>query len=117
MQLYAQFSPPHLFLLGLLATSALILFQTQRRLQRTATHRHVPKPKGASRESATLDAAQREVQLHDYSREVCARVDSKMAALEHLLRAAHEERLRLEAAIAQAHALDLPLQPAEAGNR
>lgn len=92
----------------------MILFQTQRRWQRSLqskpmskyspNHQHSAKPVPAS---APAEIKQWELRVHDLARETLARIDSKMAALEHLIRAAHHESLRLEAAISQARAAGL----------
>jgi hypothetical protein len=114
MHLLAQFSASQLFLVGLLVTSGLMLYHAQRRWQRVAPAR----PTGRFAEAAQrwqrphpaqtpADVKQWEVQTHELAREVIARMDSKMAALEHLMRAAHQETLRLEAAIADARAAGL----------
>lgn len=121
--LLAQFSPSPLFLAGLFATSALILFQTQRRWRRflhskpmskyNPTDDRCAKPAPST---APPNIKQWELQMHDLARETLARIDSKMAALEHLIRAAHHESLRLEAAISQARAAGIAAEsPPESG--
>ena len=107
MHLLAQLSTSHLFTAGLLATSALILFQTNRRWQRAASSKsstRSPEPRRKSHEVKPVETGTWEVQMHEYARDVTARIDSKMAALEHLMRAAHLETERLESAIARAEA-------------
>lgn len=47
-----------------------------------------------------------EVELHERARELIARIDSKAAALEHLLRAAAAEADRLEEAVRRAESLE-----------
>lgn len=121
--LLAQFGPSHLFLAGLFATSAMILFQTQRRWQRAPQFKPMSKYNPANERSAkpatspaTSSMKQWELQVHDLARDTIARIDSKMAALEHLIRAAHHESLRLEAALSQARAAGIAAElPSAAG--
>lgn len=103
----AQFAPSHLFLVGLLITSLLILYRTQQRLRRSRpldapsapAASNLPKSHNAA---APAELRQWEVQMQEFARETVARLDSKMAALEHLLRAAQHERLKLEQTLAAA---------------
>jgi hypothetical protein len=110
MPLFAELSASHLSLAGLLATSMLMLIHTRRRWQQAAQHRPPDKTPAARQRwdkphtaFSPAEMRQWEVQIHEFAREVTARIDSKMAALEHLMRSAHHETLRLEAAIAKAH--------------
>jgi hypothetical protein len=114
MLLFAQFSTSQLFLVGLFVTSGLMLYQAQRRWQRVAPARPSGRFAEASRRwhephasQAPAEVKKWQVETHELAREVTARIDSKMAALEHLMRAAHRETLRLEATIAQARAAGL----------
>jgi hypothetical protein len=108
MHLLAQFNASHFFLAGLLATSAMILFQTHRRWQRSLAAKALKptdagKPwQAAASKQRPAEVQQWEVHVHELARETLARIDSKMAALEHLMRTANQESLRLEAAIAHA---------------
>jgi hypothetical protein len=118
MQLFAELSPSHLFLAALLATSLLMLYHTRRRWQQAAQSRPVEKPAAAHQRwdkshtaQSPAELRQWEVQVHEFARDVSARIDSKMAALEHLMRAAHHETLRLEAAIAKAQGSLSPEAP------
>jgi hypothetical protein len=52
-----------------------------------------------------------EVELHDRARELIARIDSKAAALEHLLRRAASETERLEEALRRAESRAEPRTP------
>jgi hypothetical protein len=114
MHLMAQLSSPQLFLLALFATSGLMLYHAHRRWQRVAAA--LPKgrcadlgerrPRGSS--PGVLRVNQSEVHAHELARETSAQIDSKLTALEHLMRAAQQETQRLEAAIAKARATGLP---------
>jgi hypothetical protein len=118
MHLLAQISTSQMFLAGLFVASGLMLYHAQRRWQRVVPAR----PSGRFAEAAQrwqrqhlaqapAEVKQWEVQTHELAREVTARLDSKMAALEHLMRAAHQESLRLETAIATARAASLLPEP------
>jgi hypothetical protein len=118
MPLFAQLSLSHLFLAGLLATSLFVLYRTRRKFQQTSSPRWQAEPNAPQRADKSHTAAapaevrEWEVQFHELARDVSARIDSKMAALAHLLRAAHHETLRLEAAIGRAQAASLlPAEP------
>lgn len=90
----------------LLAVSGLLLLRTQRYFARQA--RSGP-PSGDSeprrptrpvREGPLADAAGNwEVQMHELARDLSGRLDSKMGALEHLIRDADRAAARLEAAL------------------
>ncbi len=122
MPLFAELSTQHLFLIGLLATSMFMLFHTRRRWQQSTERRPVEKLLPASQRwdkphTAALpgDAREWEVQMHEFARDLSARIDSKMAALEHLMRAAHHETLRLEAALARSQGNSPPHEGAITG--
>jgi hypothetical protein len=113
MQLLAQFNASHLFLLGLLATSAVILFQAQRRMKLSMTPaapnarrlRAAATQQRQRRSAAPAELGDWKGQMHEFALDVSSRVDAQLAALEQLTRAARHESLRLEAAIAQAQSL------------
>jgi hypothetical protein len=72
-----------------------------------ARDRKGPPPEAASDSTAALpELAQTEVELHERARELLARIDSKAAALEHLLRLAAAEADRLEEAIRRMETLE-----------
>jgi hypothetical protein len=112
MPLFAELSTSQLFLVGLLATSMFMLFHTRRRWQQTAQRRPVEKSSTTSQRwdkshtaASPADVREWEIEVHEFARDVSARIDSKLAALEHLMRAAHHETLRLEAAIARSQGI------------
>ena len=118
MPLLAEINTSQLFLCGLLGTAGFILFQTQRRMRQVGRQEKSAAKSSLSIKAGSHNAAPAElknwqVDMHDFAREVSARIDSKLAALEHLTRAAHHECARLEAAIARAQQLDgmLPETP------
>lgn len=91
------------FLAVLLAVSGLLLFRTQRHFARQAhTPRSEDRPPNLSREPsepAPTWMERWEVEMHQLARELSARLDSKMSALQHLTRDADRAAARLEAAL------------------
>lgn len=109
MSLLAELQTSHWFLALLMFAAMTILYRSQRRVSPNRSAGRLDNSTAKSAAAAAKAAAspaertQWETDLHDFARDVTARIDSKLAALEHLLRAAHHETLRLEAAIAQAN--------------
>ncbi len=110
MELIAQVELPTLVALGAVALIiAVLLFRTQSYYGRS---RSAPTPSDAARGEEAADAghhprapaamARWEVEMHDTARELSGRLDSKMGALEHLIREADRAAARLEAALAAA---------------
>jgi hypothetical protein len=104
--LLAQIQPSHWFVAAMLVVIGAILYRSQRHAQ-GALGRRAPT---SNREPVTqgpgpLQRGQWEVEMHDLARDFSARIDSKLALLEQLVRSAHHEALRLEAALAQASQL------------
>ena len=111
MPLLAEINTSQLFLCGLLGTAGFILFQAQRRMRQVGRQAKSASPGSLATKAGAHNAAPPElktwqVDMHEFAREVSARIDSKLAALEHLTRAAHHECARLEAAIARAQQLE-----------
>lgn len=96
-----------MLVLGMGLLAALLLRRTYRRLGRRRKDEsaiaRVPRPKAMPRElmDAPADIAQYEVRLHETARELCAILDSKMAALNALNQQAQAKIDRLEALLGQ----------------
>jgi hypothetical protein len=106
-----------MLVLGMGLLAALLLRRTYRRLGRRRRKEEpaiarVPRPKANPRElmDAPADIAQYEVRLHETARELCAILDSKMAALNALTQQAQAKIDRLEAMLGQNEA-DAPETP------
>ena len=122
MGLFAEGDFPTLLVLGILAmTIGFLLWRSHRYLARQGkgssplVHTARPTP---SRQGLALDApddvARWEVEMHDTARELCGQLDSKMGALEHLIREADRAAARLEAAL---EAAPQPAGQARSGKR
>ena len=66
---------------------------------------------GPRQRGAAAEMAEWEVQMHDFARQMSGQLDSKMAALEHLIREADRAAARLEAATAAAQGQEPPASP------
>jgi hypothetical protein len=65
-------------------------------------------PSPAPRAPAARELGEWEVHMHDFAREMSGQLDSKMAALEHLIREANRAAARLESALAAARRQEPP---------
>ncbi len=126
--------PTLLFLAALATATAILLLRTQRYYGRPSRappsfEHHARSHRAASGRHATPehhppqshpDGPQEmmkwEVEMHDLARELSARLDSKMSALEHLTREADRAAARLETALAATRRRDVP-SPAPAAPR
>lgn len=107
MRLAAQTSGASLVFLGLLMVIVVYLLLRSHRYfsqrsqswspGRPVTPAKPPKPSSAS---STLGGSGWEVEMHDSAQQWIAQLDSKMGALEHLIREADRAAARLEAALA-----------------
>jgi hypothetical protein len=101
-------SPSEFVLPAVLGVVTFLLLQRSTRRFAALRARDRSGPPAAGDSSPELPKlAQAEVELHEQARELLARIDSKAAALEHLLRLATAEADRLEAAIRRAEALEI----------
>lgn len=98
--------PTFFFLAILIACIGLLLMRSHRAFSRQARHQpamvQVPRPKsepGGYKPGAPAEMARWEVSMHDTARDLSAQLDSKMAALEQLIREADRAAARLEAAL------------------
>lgn len=92
-----------MFLAVIVAVTSWLLFRTF--LKRQSNPRFRPPtdaPSGAPLVGAPRDIARWQVEMHDLARDLTAQLDSKMAALQHLVQQAGQESERLERALAQA---------------
>lgn len=91
-----------------------LLRRSVRRFAELRKRRQEPRRLRIAPESSppALANAPGEVELHERARELIARIDSKAAALEHLLRAAAVEAERLEEAVRRAESLAEKQRPA-----
>jgi hypothetical protein len=106
----------------LLVVSGLLLLRTQRYFARqaragapsipTEPQRSTAAERGAS---SLGDAGRWEVHMHDLARELSGRLDSKMGALEHLIRDADRAATRLEAALRAEASATRPREEGQAG--
>jgi hypothetical protein len=104
--LVAQGNTSHLFLVALVMGTAFMLWRAQRRAAAApAAPRATARPAKALDPHAPAELARWQAELHEFAREISARIDTKMAALEHLMRAAHHEALRLEETLERAQHL------------
>ena len=98
-----------IFALGAAIVSFFLIRRSRRYLanvQRPAPFSSHLKPRSLP-EAAIAASTELEVQFHDRSREIMAQLDSKMSALQALIRLADETATRLEAAVERAHRLGL----------
>jgi len=119
MILLAETNVPTLIALALLAAVVgMMLFRVQRYYARHPSSR--PSLGASSQGDAATRTRQRgaaadmvewEVQMHDFARQVSGQLDSKMAALEHLIREADRAAARLEAAVAATRGQQPPAPP------
>jgi hypothetical protein len=106
MFLIAETGSGTLFLLAVVAlTASMLLLRTHRQVSKTAVHhpgqKKAAKPALAPRPaSATVEYQRWEVRMHEVARELSAKLDCKISALEQLVREAHEQTLRLDQALA-----------------
>ncbi len=98
--------PTLFFLMAMMITIGLLLMRTQRHFSRQSSAQpplvHTPRPQQetpAHRFGAPPEMVAWEVSMHDTARDLSAQLDSKMAALEHLIREADRAAARLEAAL------------------
>ncbi len=109
MMLIAELSTAHLVFMGAaLLVTWIVLSKTRRYWKQNS--RPLPTPEGFGRRVAETAAGAAaappvetgpwEVQMHELARELSARLDSKMRALEQLTREADRAAARLEAALA-----------------
>jgi hypothetical protein len=98
--LLAQLQPSHWFIAALLVAIGTVLYRSQRTARQSL--RPNAAPRTAQPANPHADSRQWEVEMHELARDLSARIDSKLAVLEQLIRAAHHETLRLETAIAEA---------------
>lgn len=92
-----------MFLAVMVAITSWLLLRTF--LKRQTNQRFKPPTEtrsGAPLVGAPKDVARWQVEMHDLTRDLSAQLDSKMGALQHLIRQASEETERLERAIAKA---------------
>jgi hypothetical protein len=102
--LFAEMTPGTLAVLAVVGLmTCMLLVRTQKQMK--SSHSHAPaKPPAPAREvarsemQATRRLDQWEVRMHDLARDLTARLDSKMVALELLVREAQEQIVRLERA-------------------
>lgn len=123
MCLFAEMGFSTVFLLAVLMTTIAFLLLRSRRYTRRQDRSlspivHTERPK-TRREGRHLDAPhevlQWEVQMQELARDLSGQLDSKMGALEHLIREADRAAARLEAALeATRRASDNPPAAAEA---
>ena len=109
-------------LLLLAAVLALTVILLRRLYSRTRGRRknprpieHVPRPRNQRPElwrDAPAEVQRWEVGMHETARDLSARLDSKMIALEHLIRTADERAARLEELLAKIEAANRPDFPA-----
>ncbi len=98
----------YVFLAILAITVYVLLARAQRHSARTSRGRASPDPPGnqrggyAFRQEALDEMTQCASQMQETSQELCARLESKMAALEERIREADRAAARLEAAVAAA---------------
>jgi hypothetical protein len=107
MWLLAQIGgPTALFLLALVAMIGILLMRSGRYFSRTggAASGPVRAPRAARQPAGVPpdELARWEVQMHDTARDLSAQLDSKMAALGHLVQEADRAASRLEQALAAA---------------
>lgn len=126
MQVLAAVELPTLFFLAMLIGSiVLLLMRSQRAIARHSRQQpalvQVPRPKSEPagyQAGAPADMVRWEVSMHDTARDLTAQLDSKMSALEHLIRDADRAAARLEAALERSQRQDAaeefapPLRPA-----
>jgi hypothetical protein len=101
--LLAQIQPSHWFIAAMLLAIGVVLYRSQRKAQEVAG-RSSGKPQAmhSTVRHRSAEQGEWEVEMHELARDLSARIDSKLAVLEQLLRTAHHETLRLETAIARA---------------
>ncbi len=93
------------FLAAVLMVTGVLLLRTHRQIgRRTATQPplvSVPRPGKRQRPTqAPAEVERWEVQMHDLARDLSAQLDSKMSALQHLIRTAEQQCARLESLLA-----------------
>ena len=116
--------PTTILLSGVALVVGLMLFRVQRYYRRNpsiaapADSSSTAEPRtragafsGASLHAVGREIADLEIQIHDFAREVSGQLDSKMAALEHLIRDADRAAARLERALSGSRDQEQP--PAE----
>ena len=114
MCLLAELNTPSMILLGVaLLVSGALLFRSNRYFARQARPRSLsdtieepskPEPKGAQ----PPDLQRWEVEMHELARELSARLDCKMSALQHLIQDADRAAARLEQAMLATRRPDTP---------
>jgi hypothetical protein len=105
MELVSQMNLPFAFMAALILIIGFLLWRTQRNLGRQEpiwnTHDEPPeKPvKPGHHLGASEELVQWEVEMHDMARDLSGQLDSKMSALQHLIREADRAASRLETAL------------------
>ena len=107
MGLFAKVEFPTLFtLMALVTTIAILLWRSHRQLARqqrdrssTGGTRHAEPSQPGHHLGAPHEMLRWEVEMHETARELSGQLDSKMGALEHLIREADRAAARLEAAL------------------